>query len=174
MGNGPRVIGFDLGDHPDQYVLLCRQNLVASGGRICRRRLDRSSIRSHLHHHGDCVSGGAIVAGIHRVEIPGGAFVCSGYLFSREHAPGDYLDRADRGSVYWAEPDGEQRVGEPTFRSSRSGGGAGGSDGDAVCLVLPLSGSGWKVWQDESELDGPVSGWRGCSGPEPERSCGEG
>src|SRR5579864_4428739 len=49
LGNGPRVTGFDLADHPDQHILLCRQDLVVAGRRLCRGRMDRSSVHPYLH-----------------------------------------------------------------------------------------------------------------------------
>ena len=71
--------------------------------------------------------------------------VSAGGLFARKHDAGNRLDGADRGAVHRVESDGQQRVGEPAFRCRRGGRGAGGSDGDAVCLVLPLSRAGRKV-----------------------------
>ena len=43
----------------------------------------------------------------------------SRFVFARKHQAGDRVDRADGGAVHRAEPDGQQRVGEPAFRRRR-------------------------------------------------------
>jgi len=53
-GNGPRVNGFDLADHPDQHLFFCRQDLVASGGSCGSRALYRRTTRAHLCADGSC------------------------------------------------------------------------------------------------------------------------
>ena len=164
LGNGPRVNGVDLADHSDQHILFCRQNLVAARRRFCRNGIHRPTIHSDLHHHGDCVPRGAARAGLHRVEVPGDSVFTAGFVFPRQHHAGSHVDVADHGVVHRTEPDGQQRVGEPALRSTGGGCGAGGSDGDAICVVLPLSRAGWEVWADEPEADGSVGGRRGGGG----------
>ena len=143
-------------------------------GAAAAARIYRRTIRSHLCIDGNCFSGGATLAGLHRLEIPGAAFLASGAVFARQYQARNHLDRAHHDSVHRIESDGQPRVGEPALGSGGAGRGAGGSDGDAVCLVLPLSGAGWEIWSDKSEADGSVGRRRGCGGAEHFRSCGEG
>ena len=43
--------------------------------------------------------------------------------------------------------------------SGGPGCGAGGGYRDAVCVVLPLSGTGWKIWSDQPQADGSLGRW---------------
>ena len=67
------------------------------------------------------------------------AYVSAGEVFARQYEAGNCVDSADDRPVHWVEPDGQQRVGEPALRSSRSRRSSGRGHGHAVRLVLPLS-----------------------------------
>ncbi len=134
----------------------------------------RRTTHPHIYVDGNRFPGGATVAGLHRLELSSEAILSPSALLARQHQAGNSLDGADYDPVRGIESDGQPGVGEPAIRSGGAGRSAGGSDGDAVCLVLPLSGAGWEVWSDVAEVDGSIGGRRGRGGIEHQRSGVEG
>ncbi len=77
---GLALLAVDLADHSGQHLFFCGENLVVAGGGFSRRRLYRRTIRSHVRVDGNCFSGGAALAGLHRMEISGAAILAAGAI----------------------------------------------------------------------------------------------
>ena len=142
-------------------------------GRLRRRGIHRRTIRADLCADGNCFSGGATLAGLHRLEIPGAAFLAAGAVFARQY----------KLEIIWTVLTtilfiGLNLMGSSVWASQRfdpAGAGAVQVEvtGMQFAWYFRYPGPDGKYGSDQSEADGSFGRRRGGGGTEHFRSGGE-
>src|SRR6266849_4533342 len=117
--NGPRSTDRDLADHLRQHLFFRSEDVVVASRGFCRGRQHRSSFHRHVYIDGFCFCRRAGFARLSRLEISRRRFFQEGFIFPRQHDPGNCLDGAHYGSLCGNEPGEQLDLGFGAFPARR-------------------------------------------------------